>query len=62
MEKPRNRYTIQLDIFRPQPEGPDWRTLPEGNRREAVELLARLLREHHAGRLAEGIGEEASNE
>ena len=38
--------SVQLDIFhRHQPE-PDWRTLPEPVRHQAVKLLAQLFREH----------------
>ena len=44
----------QPDLFRPAPTGPEWRTLPEEARRQAVALLARLMREGAAARREAG--------
>ena len=38
--------SVQLDIFHPHQPEPDWRTLPEPVRHQAVKLLAQLFREH----------------
>lgn len=37
----------QLELFRPPPARPAWRSLPPEVRSRAQELLVQLLREHH---------------
>jgi acyl-CoA reductase-like NAD-dependent aldehyde dehydrogenase len=36
----------QFDLFHPPQTEPDWHTLPEPARQQAVKLLARMFREH----------------
>lgn len=36
----------QLDLFHPPQTEPEWHTLPEPARQQAVKLLAQLFREH----------------
>ena len=47
----------QLDIFHSHQPEPDWRTLPEPVRHQAVKLLAQLFREHQQ-RLFEVAGQD----
>ncbi len=49
--------SVQLDIFHPHQPEPDWRTLPEPVRHQAVKLLAQLFREHQQ-RLFEVAGQD----
>ena len=49
--------SVQLDIFHPQQPEPDWRTLPEPVRHQAVKLLVQLFREHQQ-RLFEVAGQD----
>ena len=63
MRKKQNQYKAQLNLFHPCPEVPDWRALPTRDRREVVELLARLLRKHQAGHPADdGVRKEMRDE
>jgi hypothetical protein len=62
MSNRRERCLVQLDLFRPRPERPAWRTLPKEIRQKTMKLLAQLLRDHHVGRLADGGGKEPSDE
>ena len=41
---------VQLDLFRPAPARPTWRTLPPEATQRTKQLLVRLLQEHLAGR------------
>ena len=47
----------QLDLFYPPPTQPDWHTLPEPARQQAVKLLARMFREHQQ-RLSRAAGQD----
>jgi hypothetical protein len=54
--------TRQLELFHPPRQGPDCRTLPPEVERRIVQLLARLLQEHHARRPAAVPGQEVRDE
>lgn len=54
MANRRDRCVGQLELFRPRPERPAWRTLPKEIRQKTVKLLAQPLRDHRVGRLAGG--------
>ena len=43
--------STQLNLFRPRPKVPTWRALPVEVKKRVSSLLARMLREHQAGRL-----------
>jgi len=63
MQKPaRPRRPLQLDLFRPQPVRPPWRTLPPEVKRRVRSLLAKLLREDRLGSPLPVSGKEASDE
>ncbi len=55
-------YDVQLDLFRPAPARPTWRTPPPEVTQRARQLLAQLLQEHRAGRPAPRSEKEASDE
>ncbi|MCK4305779.1 MAG: hypothetical protein KAY24_16195 [Candidatus Eisenbacteria sp.] len=55
------RRTDQLGLFRPPPRTPAWRTLPREIKQRTTTLLAQMLREHRAERLA-SKGKEAPGE
>ena len=48
------RANDQFDLFHPPPTQPDWHTLPEPARQQAVKLLAQLFREHQQRRSRAG--------
>ena len=56
------RYADQLELFRPVPVRPTWRTLPPEAAQRTRQLLARLLQEHRARRRAPQSEQEASDE
>jgi hypothetical protein len=56
------RRSTQLDLYRPRPKIPTWRTLPAELKQRVIPLLAQLLRDHLAGRLEVRSGKEASDE
>ena len=56
------RYADQLDLFRPVPVRPTWRTLPPEATQRARQLLARLLQEHRARHRPPQSEKEASDE
>lgn len=37
------RYRLQLDLFRPRPQTPQWEGLPDEVRRKALPVIASLL-------------------
>ena len=41
---PRHCHKLQLELFHPPRNGPEWRTLPVEVREQARQLLARMLR------------------
>ena len=52
------RHETQLNLFHPLPKTPSWAELPVDTGRKAVNLLARLLREHRSRLLAsDSVGE-----
>lgn len=57
------RANDQFDLFHPPLTRPDWHTLPEPARQQAIKLLARMFREHQQ-RLASAAaqGQEADDE
>ena len=59
---PKARPTMQLQLFRRAPSGPNWTQLPREIRQQSVKLLARLLREHWARRHRVQRAEEARGE
>ena len=50
----------QLDLFRPTPQRPSWRTLPKEIQQRIVQLLARLMSMAHSrsGAAAKEVGDE----
>ena len=56
------RRPQQLNLFRPQPKIPIWNLLPVEAKQEVKTLLARLFRQHRAGRLEIQRQQEARDE
>ena len=55
---PSHPKSVQMDLFRPPdhgrlPKGPPWPSLPDGTRRRATVLMARMLLEHRGEDAAE---------
>jgi hypothetical protein len=50
----------QLDLFRPTPQRPSWKTLPKEIQQRIVQLLARLINLAHtrSGAAAKEVGDE----
>lgn len=46
--KPPPRRTMQLTLFQPTRNEPNWEAVPTELRQQVVHLLARMLREHLA--------------
>ena len=61
-EKPTTLRPTQLNLFRPEPKTPAWRTLPTAVRKEVKVLLARLFREHCEAHQKVSRVQEASDE
>lgn len=59
---PLHHGDTQLDLFRPIPARPTWRTLPPAVTQRVRHLLARLLQERRAECLAPRGGKGASDE
>ncbi len=59
---PRRHYGDQLDLFRPVPRRPTWRTLPPAVTQRVQRLLARLLQEHRVGHPGPRSGKGVSDE
>ena len=56
--RPSHPKPVQPDLFGPPgggqpPETPPWRSLPQGTRRRATVLVARMLLQHRASQSAE---------
>jgi len=54
--------TTQLALFYPPSRCPSWESLPAPIKRQLIQLLARLMREHHAKAGANGQRKEAGDE
>ena len=59
---PSPRRATQLALFQLSPGGPHWEQLPGEVRQQTVRLLARMLNEHAARRLACLLPQEAGDE
>ena len=59
---PSPRRATQLALFQLRPGGPHWEQLPGEVRQQTVRLLARMLNEHAARRLASLAPQEAGDE
>ena len=59
---PSPRRATQLALFQSSPGGPRWEQLPGEVRQQTVRLLARMLNEHAARRLAALLPQEAGDE
>jgi hypothetical protein len=58
----RRRPIHQLGLFHPPRKNPKWQTLPAEVRQTVTKLLAQMLRQHHAERLASDNAREANDE
>lgn len=47
------RRTVQLELFRPPPQGPTWEQIPPDVQPKIIILLAKMLREHRTPICAE---------
>lgn len=59
--KPPPRRTMQLTLFQPTRNEPNWKAVPIELRQQVVHLLARMLREHLA-RPAQGLAQEGDRD
>jgi hypothetical protein len=59
---PSPRRATQLALFQLSPGGPRWEQLPGEVRQQTVRLLAQMLNDHAARRLASLVPQEAGDE
>jgi hypothetical protein len=52
MDKAKTVRSVQMDLFLPRPNLPQWAQLPRDVQKAARELLVQILREHWAEQLS----------